>query len=128
MNTAISRDDCLALDQADPLRALRSFFDLPEQSQPTIYLDGNSLGALPKATPEAVEQVITQEWGQDLIQSWNKAGWFNMPQRLGDQLAPLIGAGHGEVVMTDTTSVNLYKVLCAAAELAQQRHPEKEFY
>ena len=125
MNTAISRDDCLALDQADPLRALRSFFDLPKQSQPTIYLDGNSLGALPKATPTAVAQVITQDWGQDLIQSWNKAGWFNMPQRLGDQLAPLIGAGHGEVVMTDTTSVNLYKVLCAAAELAQQRHPEK---
>jgi kynureninase len=126
MNTVISRDACLALDQTDPLGVLRTFFHLPDQSQGRIYLDGNSLGALPKATPAAVAQVIGQEWGQDLIQSWNKAGWFNMPQRLGDQLAPLIGAGPGEVVMTDTTSVNLYKVLCAAAELAHQRSPKKK--
>ena len=75
MNTAISRDDCLALDQADPLRALRSFFDLPKQSQPTIYLDGNSLGALPKATPTAMAQVITQEWGAGL-DSKLEQGWM----------------------------------------------------
>jgi kynureninase len=123
--TDITLDACLALDQADTLRHLRDLFELPSGAKPTIYLDGNSLGALPKATAAAVAKVVTQEWGQDLIQSWNKAGWFMLPQQLGNQLAPLVGAGPGELVVTDTTSVNLYKVLCAAAELARQQQPSK---
>ena len=120
--THITRAHCEQLDQLDPLRSMRQAFDLPVAS---IYLDGNSLGALPKATAAAVAKVVTQEWGHDLIQSWNKAGWFMSPQDLGNRLAPWVGAGQGELVVTDTTSVNLYKVLCAAAELAQAQHPHK---
>ena len=85
-----------------------------------IYLDGNSLGPLPKAAGERVARAIEQEWGQGLIRSWNDAGWFEMPQRLGDKIALLIGARPGEVVATDTTSINLYKVLSAALHIAAQ--------
>lgn len=120
--TIITRAHCEQLDLQDPLRSMRDAFDLPAG---TIYLDGNSLGALPKATAAAVAKVVTKEWGQDLIQSWNKAGWFMSPQNLGNRLAPWVGAAPGEVVVTDTTSVNLYKVLCAAAELAAKQHPGK---
>lgn len=112
--------DCRARDACDPLRALRGHFTLPEG---VIYLDGNSLGALPSATPARVAQVVEQEWGQDLITSWNKAGWISLPQRLGDQFAPWIGAGPDQVVFTDTTSINLYKVLTAAARVAREDHP-----
>lgn len=112
--------DCRARDACDPLRALRGHFTLPEG---VIYLDGNSLGALPSATPARVAQVVEQEWGQDLITSWNKAGWISLPQRLGDQFAPWIGAGASQVVFTDTTSINLYKVLTAAARVAHEDHP-----
>ena len=112
--------DCRALDAQDPLRPLREHFTLPEG---VIYLDGNSLGALPRAAPAHVAKVVAQEWGQDLITSWNKADWVNLPQRLGDQFAPWIGAGPGQVVFTDTTSINLYKVLSAAAQVARQDHP-----
>jgi kynureninase len=118
----ITREACIALDQHDPLGAIRDAFVLPAS---TIYLDGNSLGALPKATAAAVAKVVTQEWGQDLIQSWNTAGWFMSPQHQGNRLASIVGAGPGELVITDTTSVNLYKVLCAAAELARKQHPSK---
>ena len=104
-------DDWRALDAQDPLHALREQFDLPEG---VIYLDGNSLGVLPKATAARVAEVVMQEWGQGLIRSWNSAGWVDLPRRLGDKLAPLIGAAPGEVVCTDSTSVNLYKVLFAA--------------
>lgn len=109
----ISREDCLARDASEALAHLRDQFDLPEG---VIYLDGNSLGARPKAALERAQQVIAQEWGEDLIRSWNKAGWFDMPSRLGDKLAPLVGAGLGEIVVTDTTSVNLFKVLAAALQ------------
>ncbi|RZI95938.1 MAG: kynureninase [Variovorax sp.] len=109
-------DDCRALDRADPLRALRDQFTLPEG---VIYLDGNSLGVLPKAAPARIAQVVTEEWGNGLIRSWNTASWFDLPQRLGDKLARLIGAAPGEVVCTDSTSINLYKVLFAA--LSQQK-------
>ena len=88
-----------------------------------IYLDGNSLGALPRAVPARVAQVVAQQWGQDLIKSWNSAGWFALPRRVGDRIAPLIGAGGGEVVATDTTSINLYKVLSAALNIAAQDAP-----
>jgi kynureninase len=111
---AIERDDCLAKDEQDPLRALREQFDLPDA---VIYLDGNSLGARPKAALARAQAVIAQEWGSDLIRSWNKAGWFDLPARLGDQVASLIGAGAGEVVVTDSTSINLFKVLAAALQM-----------
>lgn len=109
-----TRQDCLALDAQDPLAPLRQQFDLPEG---VIYLDGNSLGARPKAALARAQQVIAQEWGHDLIRSWNTAGWFDMPRRLGDRLAPLIGARAGEVVVTDTTSLNLFKALAAALHM-----------
>ncbi|HEY9279973.1 MAG TPA: kynureninase [Eoetvoesiella sp.] len=109
-----TRDDCIHLDQTDPLAHLRNEFDLPED---VIYLDGNSLGALPKAALQRAQNVIKQEWGTDLIGSWNKAGWFELPSVLGDKLASIIGAGPGEVVVTDTTSVNLFKALAAALQL-----------
>jgi kynureninase len=111
-----TRQDCLALDAADPLAALRDRFDLPPD---VIYLDGNSLGARPKAALARAQRVIAQEWGHDLIRSWNSAGWFDLPKRLGDRLAPLIGAAAGEVVVTDTTSVNLFKALAAALSMQE---------
>jgi kynureninase len=107
----ISRSDCLARDAADTLALLREQFDLPAG---VIYLDGNSLGARPKSALTRATEVIAKEWGKDLITSWNSAGWFEMPKRLGDKLAPLLGAAAGEVVVTDTTSVNLFKALAAA--------------
>ncbi|TFW08499.1 kynureninase [Oxalobacteraceae bacterium OM1] len=109
-----TRQDCLALDAADALAPLRQQFDLPEG---VIYLDGNSLGARPKAALERARDVVAAEWGTDLIRSWNKAGWFDLPGRLGAKLAPLIGARADEVVVTDSTSVNLFKALTAALRL-----------
>jgi kynureninase len=114
--------DCQALDAQDPLRALRDQFSLPEG---TIYLDGNSLGVMPRTTPARVADVVTREWGQDLIQSWNKAGWFAMPLAVGDKIARLIGAGAGEVVAADSTSINLFKVLSAAIHIAQADAPQR---
>lgn len=110
----MTRNDCLARDGADPLAPLRGQFDLP---QGMIYLDGNSLGARPKAALARAQQVIAREWGVDLIRSWNQAGWFDLPSRLGDKLAPLIGAAAGQVVVTDSTSVNLFKALAAALQI-----------
>ncbi|MEX5747028.1 kynureninase [Massilia sp. X63] len=117
MSTPMTREDCLARDARDPLHALRERFDLPEG---VIYLDGNSLGARPKAALARAQEVVAREWGQDLIKSWNTAGWFDLPKRLGDRLAPLIGARQGEVVVTDTTSLNLFKALAAALQLQAQ--------
>jgi len=112
--------DCQALDAHDPLRDLRQQFVLPAG---LIYLDGNSLGMLPKTTVDRVAHAVGQEWGQGLIRSWNSAGWFDLPQRVGDKIAQLIGAGPGEVVATDSTSVNLYKVLSAALNIAATDTP-----
>jgi kynureninase len=117
-----TRAACLALDAADPLAPLRERFDLPPG---LIYLDGNSLGARPRAALERAGQVVAREWGQDLIRSWNIAGWFALPKRLGDRLAPLIGARAGEVVVTDTTSLNLFKALAAALAIQQEQAPER---
>ena len=117
-----SRADCLAFDAADPLAPLRDLFALPDG---VIYLDGNSLGALPKATASRVEAVIREEWGVDLIRSWNAAGWIDLPQRLGDKIARLIGVGPGEVIVADSTSANLYKVLSAAAQIVQADAPAR---
>jgi len=112
----MNKDQALALDAADPLAPLRQHFSLPEGQ---IYLDGTSLGAMPKAAPERVRRTVEQEWGQDLIQSWNTAGWIDQPRRLGDRIAPWIGARAGEVLVADSTSINLYKVLHAAMQLQQ---------
>jgi len=115
--------DCRTLDAQDPLAPLREHFTLPPGM---IYLDGNSLGVAPKAAAARVADVVAREWGTDLIQSWNTARWFDLPQRLGDQLAPLIGARPGEVVCTDTTSINLYKVLSAALNIARADSPARK--
>ena len=122
-NTANTLAECQALDQQDPLRSLRDLFQVPEGM---IYLDGNSLGVLPKATPARVAAAVAQEWGQDLIKSWNTAGWFQMPLKVGDKIARLIGAEVGEVVAADSTSINLFKVLSAALSISQADHPEKK--
>ena len=115
--------DCRALDAQDPLRTLRQQFILPEG---VIYLDGNSLGVLPKTAAARVAEAVTAEWGQGLIRSWNSAGWFGLPQRLGNKIAQLIGAAPGEVVATDSTSINLYKVLSAALHIAAQDAPARK--
>ncbi|PUE16779.1 kynureninase [Limnohabitans sp. MMS-10A-178] len=114
--------DCQVLDQHDPLRSLRDLFQLPEG---VIYLDGNSLGVLPKETPARVAQAVAQEWGNDLIKSWNTAGWFQMPLKVGNKIARLIGAKDHEVVAADSTSINLFKVLSAALSIAKADQPEK---
>ncbi|HUR88998.1 MAG TPA: kynureninase [Ramlibacter sp.] len=108
--------DCRALDAKDPLRALRGLYVVPEG---VVYLDGNSLGVMPKTVPDRIARAVNEEWADGLIRSWNSAGWYEMPQRLGDKIATLIGARPGEVVATDTTSINLYKVLSAAITIAQ---------
>ena len=115
--------DCCALDAQDPLRKLRDQFELPDG---VIYLDGNSLGVLPKTTAARVAEAVQKDWGQGLIRSWNSAGWFNLPQRLGDKIARLIGAAPGEVVATDSTSINLYKVLSAALNIAAVDAPKRK--
>ena len=121
--TSTTRHDCLALDANDALAGLRHAFALPEG---LIYLDGNSLGALPKATAARIQQLVQDEWGRDLIRSWNTAGWIDLAQRIGNKIAPLVGAGANELIVGDSTSVNLYKVLSSAlamvrADAAPQR-------
>jgi kynureninase len=120
---ADTRAACVALDAADPLAPLRDRYDLPEG---IIYLDGNSLGPRPRAASARARDVVAQEWGQGLIRSWNTAGWFALPGRLGDRLAPLIGAHDGEVVVTDTTSLNLFKALAAALDIQAGRDPGRK--
>jgi kynureninase len=115
-----TRQDCLALDALDSLAPLRGQFTLPAGK---IYLDGNSLGVLPSTTPARVAQVVEQEWGQQLIESWNTAGWIDLPQRIGDKIARLVGADAGELVVADSTSVNLFKVLSAALTIAKTDSP-----
>lgn len=114
--------DCRALDARDALRPLRDLFTLPEG---VIYLDGNSLGPLPKAAPERIAKAVQEEWGEGLIRSWNTAGWYEAPRRVGDKIATLIGAGAGEVVATDSTSINLFKVLSAALSIAAADAPQR---
>jgi kynureninase len=112
-----SLEQVRAFDAADPLRPFRDRFFLPEG---ILYLDGNSLGALPKATVERKLKVITEEWGQSLIRSWNAHAWIDAPQRVGARIAPLIGAKPHEVLVADSTSVNLFKLLVAAAQLSDR--------
>jgi kynureninase len=116
--STISRDACVARDAADPLRALRDRFMIPEG---LIYLDGNSLGPMPRAAADVLSRTIEQEWGHDLIRSWNSAGWFDMPVRLGDRVGELLGAAPGQTLVCDTTSINLYKAVHAAIGLRPGR-------
>lgn len=110
----MTRAECVALDAADPLRAHRAAFALPEG---VVYLDGNSLGALPRATGARVREVIEHEWGDGLIRSWNTARWTELPRRVGAKIARLVGAQRDEVLCADSTSVNVFKVLAAALRL-----------
>ena len=107
----INRAQCEALDACDSLRNHRGRFDLPER---TVYLDGNSLGALPKATAARINGVVRDQWGHDLIRSWNMHGWVTLPQRIGAKLARLLGAADDEVIITDSTSLNIFKLLAGA--------------
>ena len=100
-----------ARDAADPLRRFRERFQLPDG---VIYLDGNSLGALPTTTVDRITDAVTRQWGAGLIRSWNAESWIDAPQRIGAKIAPLIGAGAHEVIVADSTSVNLAKLLAAA--------------
>ncbi|MGJ3233023.1 MAG: kynureninase [Oceanicaulis sp.] len=102
-----SRTDAEALDRADPLAGRREAFDVPDG---VIYLDGNSLGPLPRASRDALHQAIETEWRTDLIKSWNTAGWIDLPLRTGDRIARLIGAPAGSVLCADSVSVNLFKL------------------
>ncbi len=116
----MTRHDCLAHDAADPLAPLRTQFAMGgADTEGVIYLDGNSLGALPAATAARVAAVVQEEWGVGLIRSWNQAGWIDLGQRIAGKIATLIGAGSSEVVVADSTSVNLYKVLSAAIAIAK---------
>ncbi|WP_419957017.1 kynureninase [Qipengyuania algicida] len=111
-------EDARQRDAADPLADYRERFILPEG---VIYLDGNSLGALPRATPDRLAEVVRGEWGEGLIRSWNSAGWIDLPQRVGAKIAPLIGAEPEEVIACDSTSVNLFKLIAGALSLKPGR-------
>jgi kynureninase len=114
----IERDDLVALDRADPLAEFRDRFVLPDE---VIYLDGNSLGALPKATPIRVAEVVSHEWGESLIRAWAAHDWIDMPLRVGQKIGRLIGAAPHSTVVADSTSVNLFKLLSAALTLRPGR-------
>jgi kynureninase len=115
----VSRSDLESLDRSDPLARFRAEFELPEG---IVYLDGNSLGPLPLRAARRVREVVEGEWGRDLIRSWNLHGWIDLPRRVGDRIAPLIGAEPGEVVAADSTSVDLFKLVAAALEV---RSPDR---
>ena len=107
-------DDIVALDKADVLASKRDEFDLPAN---TIYLDGNSLGALPKAVKTRVAQVVSEQWGSHLIRSWNDHQWIDLPTQVGEKIAPIIGAEKGQVICCDSISINLFKLLSSALML-----------
>lgn len=109
--------EALGLDEADPLARFREEFRHAEGDM--IYLNGNSLGRLPSSAPEVVYDAVDRQWGERLIRSWND-GWWDLQVRLGDKLAPLLGAGEGEVLISDSTSVNLYKLAAAAVAAAPE--------
>jgi len=113
-----SRRDAEALDRDDPLAPFRGEVHLPEG---VVYLDGNSLGPLPRATPPRLDALVHRQWGEDLIRSWNLHRWIDLPVEVGETIAPLLGAGPGQVVAADSTSVNLFKLLAAALRMRPGR-------
>ncbi|WXL27882.1 kynureninase [Ectopseudomonas mendocina] len=117
-SVAYTREDFLRLDAEDQLAAYRDRFDLPAN---TIYLDGNSLGAMPAHVPERFERILKKEWAHGLIRSWNDADWYPAPQRAGAKIAKLIDAKNNEVIVADSTSINLFKVLVAALRINKDR-------
>jgi kynureninase len=114
----ITRKEAETLDRADPLRARRDLFVIPDN---TLYLDGNSLGPLPRHVAKRLSGAVADEWGQSLIRGWNAHGWFDLPRQLGDRIGKLIGAPAGTVIAADSTSINLVKVLTAALKLKPGR-------
>ena len=108
------------LDAADELAPLRSRFILDE----ALYLDGNSLGALPANVPGRVEDVVRRQWGELRIRSWDESGWWTAPERIGDRIAPLVGAAPGQIVVGDSTSVNVFKALVAAVRMSDEDRDE----
>lgn len=110
--------DAAQADDLDPLRHLRERFVLPDG---VIYLDGNSLGALPVGVAEAVDDAVRRQWGTDLVRSWTSAGWWEAPLRIGDRIASLVGAHPGSVVVSDSTSVDLFKLVVAGVRLSRAR-------
>src|SRR5688572_11361103 len=119
MNFLPTREFALELDSQDKLASMREAFVISDPN--LIYLDGNSLGRLPKAAIESAKQVVEKEWGEGLIRSWN-TNWWESPARVGDKIGTLIGAAAGQVVISDSTSVNLFKLAIAALTL----RPEKK--
>jgi kynureninase len=115
---ATARDECLNRDAKDPLAAFKDRFILPDD---VIYLDGNSLGPVPRTVPDRVATMIREEWGGHLISGWLADGWMEKPLVLGDRVARLIGAAAGEVAVVDTTSINLFKLLASALRLRPDR-------
>jgi kynureninase len=118
MTLPATREDCVALDRADPLAARRDAFALPDG---LIYLDGNSLGALTHRARTRVAELVEHEWGTGLIRSWNRHGWIDLPATLGARIARLVGADADEVVVADSTSVNLFKLASAACRMRGAR-------
>jgi kynureninase len=118
MPTSLTRAALQALDRNDPLVSFHDEFDLPPD---VIYLDGNSLGPLPRATPGRVAQVVAHEWGQSLIRAWNAHDWIGLPLRVGEKIGRIIGAEPGSTLVADSTSVNLFKLLAAALEARPTR-------
>ncbi|MFJ4617518.1 kynureninase [Streptomyces sp. NPDC088812] len=117
------------LDAGDELAARRAEFLLdpssgPEAGDPVVYLDGNSLGALPVSVPGRVEDVVRRQWGELRIRSWEESGWWTAPERIGDRIAPLVGAAAGQIVVGDSTSVNVFKALVGAVRLVDDRRDE----
>ncbi len=111
-------DRARTLDAIDPLAACRRLFTIPED---VVYLDGNSLGALPVAAAARISRAVGEEWGVGLVGSWNSAGWYELPLRLGDRLGALLGVAPGQVAVCDTTTVNLFKALAAALAMRPER-------
>ena len=122
MPIATTRADCAALDAADPLAFARERFVLPEA---TVYLDGNSLGAMPRSVAARMRTATEQEWAQGLIRSWNDAGWYTAPQRAAARIARLVGAAPDQVIVADSTSVNLFKLLAGALGIQRRRAPQR---
>jgi kynureninase len=114
----ITRTTCLALDASDPLRRFRERFHLPNGK---IYLDGNSLGLMPKSVPARVADAVQRQWAEDLITSWNRNNWFTLPRTMGNKITRIVGGGENNVIVADTISINLFKLLSAALTLRNDR-------